>query len=913
MPTVLIGGYYGAGNAGDEAILQTMIEDLRSHRSDLSLIVTSWNPQQTSRELGVLAIYWKDINSLLDAAQRADLIILGGGGIFHDYWGLDPETYLRKGFWDITAFGSLPLLARLLDIPCMIYAVGVGPFKTELARQHTRLAFERCQVATVRDEESLEFLRRTGFDVENQDGPVVRVLPDPVFSLVTTDEDDAKAAEFLQQYGIGIDAQLLGISLRYWDQNGAFEEWIAAVAEGIRSYLAENNLAQVIMLPFQVLDATPHTNDAVVLQKLAGLLNMPKRIHLIEETLSPKLLQALIKHCRVVLGMRLHSVIMSINVCTPLVALSYAPKVRSVMQNAGLEEFCNSSLMPDAFELASQIARAWNTTDEEKRALKARQIELSAAARQHIRYGLDLLSRSHRDKVEFPQQFALLQARRLAFVDEKLENLQFEYNLLAEKERDLQVISGRQADEIRALDARRTAEVHALSTRLREIESSSSYKLIERYHHLVRKTPVRYLHAFLLRLRHDGLRSLFPGARAKQVPALTMPAPEHSLNKTEPEIVEGMVQSLNARKLCGVAIVTSAFVFDQFYNQRIINMSKYLADQGWGVVYVAWRWKKEDYMPSIGEEVYPNVFQLPVDLFLGGVEILLKLNWAQKYFIVEFPYPDFFLNALKLQRNGFKILYEIIDEWEEFHKVGHALWFNREFENSFVVNADCVTAVSSPLIDKFSDLRQDIHLSPNGHDPVLLGINQRNIAHATPAPKGEFNLGYFGHLSASWFDWEFLFQVLDMSLDSSFNLKIHLIGYDGPDLSGRLEKYGDCVKLYDKVQPSELHKYVKIWDAALIWFKPGKLASAVDPIKIYEYLYFGLPVIVRGINHLEKIPATYVIKSGMQVLDILKEIQNDPLRFFPEHQVNQFLLNSTWERRFSDLLKLIESEKWIFS
>lgn len=108
MPTLLIGGYYGAGNVGDEAILSTILHDLRGHDPDLNFIVLSYNPEKTRSECAVESISWYDINAVLDAALRSDLIILGGGGIFHDYWGIDPDQYLRSGYWDITAFGSLP-------------------------------------------------------------------------------------------------------------------------------------------------------------------------------------------------------------------------------------------------------------------------------------------------------------------------------------------------------------------------------------------------------------------------------------------------------------------------------------------------------------------------------------------------------------------------------------------------------------------------------------------------------------------------------------------------------------------------------------------------------------------------------------------------------------------------------------
>jgi len=426
MPTILIGGYYGAGNIGDEAILAAMVDELRSQRADLSLIVTSWEPEKTSKDLQVEAIYWKNINDLLDAALRADLIILGGGGIFHDYWGIDPDTYLRKGFWDITAFGSLPLLAKLLGIPCMIYAVGVGPFHSESAREHTRLAFERCQIATVRDGESLEFLRQTGLNTDNPDGPIVKVLPDPVFSLVTSPADDAQAAEFLHQKQIQDNTALLGVSLRYWDIDIQLDEWLPFVASGVREFLKQNNLAQAILIPFQVLHATPHTNDAIILKKLADLIDISDRVCLITDSLTPRFTQALIKRCTVVIGMRLHSAVMGINVGTPVVALSYAPKVLAVMKRAGLEEFCNTTLTPKAEILANQIQKAWDQSRDFRHKIKPLQEELKAGTKEHARLALDLLSDSHRGSLQFSQQFAIQQVRYLSETDEALLQLQDE-------------------------------------------------------------------------------------------------------------------------------------------------------------------------------------------------------------------------------------------------------------------------------------------------------------------------------------------------------------------------------------------------------------------------------------------------------------------------------------------------------
>jgi polysaccharide pyruvyl transferase CsaB len=901
MPTILIGGYYGAGNIGDEAILEAMVGDLRtqrSNRSDLSIIVTSWEPEKTSKELNVEAIYWKDINALLNAALRADLIILGGGGIFHDYWGLDPDTYLRKGFWDITAFGSLPLLAKLLDIPCMIYAVGVGPFQTDLARHHTRLAFERCQIATVRDGESLEFLKQTGFDVKDPDGPMVKVLPDPVFSLTTSSADDAQVADFLRQRHIESGTPLLGVSLRYWDLDGPPAEWLPYVANGILEFLSKNNQVQVILIPFQVLHATPHTNDAIILKKLADLMDMPDRVHLIEDPLKPRFAQALIKHCTVIVGMRLHSVIMGINVGTPVVALSYAPKVWSVMKRAGLEEFGNASLTPKADELAARIQKAWDQRQEFRVRMQPLQEELRKEAKEHARLALDLMSRSQRVAMQFPQQFALEQLRLLEKVDGARDRLENENLILQSQLGELEAVQDQLENERFALQSQvwklqsQVGELERLSENLNaqlyDIQSSIFWKL------------GRLPHRFAVMLKREGLLM----ALRKTLEVIrTRTQPNTKIDGKVDEAMSNILANLNVRSLKGVFVVTSAFVFDELYNQRVINLSKYLAKAGWGVIYVAWVWHDSSEAPP--EEVFENIFQIPSNLFLASYAALEHLQAMPRYFVVEFPHPEFLAAALRLRRYDFKIIYEIIDNWEEFHKVGQASWFTTAIEKSFVVNANYLTAVSQPLVEKFSTLRKDIHLIPNGFDPTLLG-NHQNIAKRNFS-ESEIQLGYFGHLTASWFDWDFLLEVLDLAGQRGLNMHVHLIGYGEPNLEERLANYRDRVHFHGKISPAELHDYARDWDVAMIPFKSGKLSEAVDPIKIYEYLYFGLPVIVKGIPHLKDFPEVSVVTNAEQFIETIsrlrerKQIKSEP----------SDLMEFTWEQRFSRLLKILECKEWM--
>jgi polysaccharide pyruvyl transferase CsaB len=913
MPTILIGGYYGAGNIGDEAILESIVNELRvqyEKPADLDLIVLSWDPKSTSRTHNVETIFWKDIDALLDAGLRADLIILGGGGIFHDYWGIDPDTYLRKDFQDITAFGSLPLLAKLLNVPCMIYAVGVGPFNSETAQEHTRMAFERCQAATVRDEESLRYLKETGFDPSDPENPSIKIFPDPVFSMTTFESDEAQVDEYFKDKNIPTDSNLIGVSLRYWDMNTESEDWLLNIAEGLGRFLHENEAMHCVLIPFHALEATPFTNDVPTLQALANHLDSPNRVHVIDEQLTPRFAQALIKQCRMVLGMRFHSVVSAINVGTPMVALSYAPKVWSVMEKIGLEEYCNRTISPAPEVLANQLMSVWEHRDEIQQKLLSEGQNLREQSKEHARLALKQISKSISRVPDLTQEFALQQTRRVY----QLETAHDEMEQTREKlQRQIWDLQGQLTDayverdqaksEVELLKTERDQlkrETINLQSILNEIQSSNVWRLGQKYYRLRDNSPLKYLYWFSKTAKREGFSTAIKKtANLRQEYAKPMQPIENKVNA----VFYDVVTTLNKRDITGIALLTSAFEFDEFYNQRVINLAKYLNRKGWGVIYVAWVWHDEKEAPP--GELMENLFQIPSNYFFEGYLALKELQAVPRFFVAEFPHPNFLIAAIKLRREGFKILYDIVDEWEAFHQVGQAIWYERQIEESFVVNANFITAVSQPLVDKFEFLRKDIHLIPNGFDPLLLG-GHKNIAQSHISGS-DINLGYFGHLTPSWFDWDFLKEILCGAETKNLNLKISLIGYGEPDLDNILGNYQDRIDFHGRVSPSELFNYAQDWDVAMIPFIHNDLSEAVDPIKIYEYLYFGLPVIVKGIPHLASLPGVSVVSNAEELIDkviYLKENQHIEQK---EIDLNEF----TWEKRFSKLMAILEDEAWM--
>ena len=227
MKRILIGGYFGFGNLGDELILGAMLRRMREAAPGLDFTVASQEPGQTSVEHGVRSVSWLDLPGLVAAGEEADLVILGGGGVFHDYWGADPESLLRTTHTNIPYYMAFPLLATLARKPLMMYAVGVGPLFSELGRDLTRVAFEQASVATVRDKASLDLLAEIGADTN-----AITVTADPIFDL----PPEERAAEPRRDGNTG---PILGVALRSWTHGVQSQYWERQVAEALDAFLEQ--------------------------------------------------------------------------------------------------------------------------------------------------------------------------------------------------------------------------------------------------------------------------------------------------------------------------------------------------------------------------------------------------------------------------------------------------------------------------------------------------------------------------------------------------------------------------------------------------------------------------------------------------------------------------------------------------
>ena len=143
---VVLFGYYGYGNLGDEGILTALVRHLPQVLPGVELTVLSADPEETARRLGVAAVQRMSPWAVLKALAQSDGLIAGGGSLLQDStsW-LSPWYYL-----------AVMSLALFLNRPLLILGQGIGPVTSSLTRRAIAWVVNRAHLVVVRDEDSGE-------------------------------------------------------------------------------------------------------------------------------------------------------------------------------------------------------------------------------------------------------------------------------------------------------------------------------------------------------------------------------------------------------------------------------------------------------------------------------------------------------------------------------------------------------------------------------------------------------------------------------------------------------------------------------------------------------------------------------------------------------------------------------------
>ncbi len=306
MSNIVVSGYYGSKNAGDEAMLAAMIEVLSDLDPKLNITVISADPKDTASRHGVKAIPWLDLGQIVSALRQADLMISGGGSL------LQNVTSGRSLYYYL----SVILLARTLGTPVMLYAQGIGPVCGAFARWVMRLVGNRASLITVRDQGSMAELESLSIH-----RPPIRVTADPVLAIHPVDRSIGRG--ILKKFHADGARPVIGISVREWR---GWDGYKRAIAEAADQIAAEYD-ARIVFLPMQYPEDV-HAAESIAKRMKEASVVLPGE-YMTSELLS------LVGNLDFLISIRLHALIFAGVMGVPMLGLSYDPKIDRFLDSIG--------------------------------------------------------------------------------------------------------------------------------------------------------------------------------------------------------------------------------------------------------------------------------------------------------------------------------------------------------------------------------------------------------------------------------------------------------------------------------------------------------------------------------------------------------------------------------------------------
>jgi polysaccharide pyruvyl transferase CsaB len=305
---VVISGYYGFDNLGDDAILEELIDELSQLVPKENIVVLSNQPEKTAGLYAVKAINRWGAGDLYDALRNARLFVSGGGGLFQDVENLRSIIY----------YGGQLVLSKFLGTPSLIYAQGLGPLNSNLAKALTLAALKQTTTIAVRDDQSLALLESWQIKAQR--------TADPVWSLGKTvlKSSSAPSDAVLRLSSAGEARFLVGLSLR--PSPNFSESHRQSLAKILKRTLPANAL--IVLIPMQ------EDQDLPVLKTmLAELteLGLEARLAPRENLKKPSDWLSLMAQLDLVVGMRLHALILALKEGKAVVGIEYDPKVENLI------------------------------------------------------------------------------------------------------------------------------------------------------------------------------------------------------------------------------------------------------------------------------------------------------------------------------------------------------------------------------------------------------------------------------------------------------------------------------------------------------------------------------------------------------------------------------------------------------
>ena len=347
---VVICGAYGRGNAGDDAILEAILQEMRSIDPDMPITVLTKDPKATRLTYRVQTAGRMDVGTWKKAMRHAGLYINGGGSLIQD-------VTSRRSLWfylhNIQA-------AHKAGCKVQMYGCGIGPV---LREQHRKLVASvlnaSVDVITLREPDSLKELQSMGVTK-----PEILLTADPALTLPAASEDEIDSV--LLRAGIPPHGKYLCFALRNWK---GFEDKAPLFAQAAKYAYETYGLTPVFA-------AVEKHLDPVAGRLAAAGLDIPH--YFLDDAGSAGTIIGALSRMQAVVSMRLHALIFAAGQGIPLAGVVYDPKVSAFLRYIGQENFLDlDALTADALKaMIDRMVSSPISPEEQAAAVqKLRQIE----------------------------------------------------------------------------------------------------------------------------------------------------------------------------------------------------------------------------------------------------------------------------------------------------------------------------------------------------------------------------------------------------------------------------------------------------------------------------------------------------------------------------------------------------------
>ncbi len=323
---IVISGYYGFGNSGDEALLHSILlalkQEAQKHDMTIVPVVLSVKPKATEQMHGVKAIHRTNLFQIINCIRKSDGLISGGGSLLQDMTGRTTIPY----------YLGIIKLAQWLGKPTFIYSQGIGPVFRDLFHPLIRNAFNKSQYVSVRDAESVKILQGIGVQADR-----IEIVSDPVMGLPLKPAGrdsgfGGRAGGYTVEDVGGADTSpgsaaappadtvpVIGISVRFWNRHRTV---LDQLTDALRLIMKQQTV-HLRFLPFHPpadLEASEY-----VINRLGP--DYRDRVSLVADAGDPQDMLDQVSACDLIIGMRLHSLIYAAAYSIPMIGISYDPKI----------------------------------------------------------------------------------------------------------------------------------------------------------------------------------------------------------------------------------------------------------------------------------------------------------------------------------------------------------------------------------------------------------------------------------------------------------------------------------------------------------------------------------------------------------------------------------------------------------